>query len=346
MQTTSIDQIREFARTISTREAITPAVLHLMAQGQTPTGHAVYKLLGQGSQTTINDQIKLTYQSLSNLLVPIINSSPYADDGPQRPELMVLFAQFIALFDQATAKAGNHWRDERAELERQLSDCKLVIEHHQESINILTLECQAQQQARQEAILRFQDAATEITSLRRELADMKEIAHRQADRIEHLEQAIKAANAAHEQAAAEAFEDKRQLTMQLVEQQATASATQSFLESKSAEFQSAASIAQRALDDARQAQSELKTNLMLEVQKATQRGDDLARHCKVMEGRENELNARLSELDTKLSTARAEALAASSEATTLSKENALLKRLSDSLQASLERALTKAATQS
>lgn len=107
------DEIRAFAKQNGTREAITPAVLYLLQQGETPTGHAVYKLLGQGSQTTINNQIKVAYQELSGLITPLLAVD---SDAPATPNIPLLFNAFLKLFDQAALAASATWCTEKAEL--------------------------------------------------------------------------------------------------------------------------------------------------------------------------------------------------------------------------------------
>jgi len=107
------DEIRAFAKQNGTREAITPAVLHLLQQGETPTGHAVYKLLGQGSQTTINNQIKVAYQELGGLIAPILATDV---DSAATPNIPILFNAFLKLFDQAALAASATWNNEKTEL--------------------------------------------------------------------------------------------------------------------------------------------------------------------------------------------------------------------------------------
>lgn len=134
MQLSSEEQIRTFAQANGTRQAIVPAVLHLMQQGQSPTGHAVYKLLGQGSQTTINDQIKRAYQELGALIAPIMATQ--TDDGASS-SVPVLFKAFLELFNQATESASSRWLQERDVLKQQLRELQASLDralasHHAE----------------------------------------------------------------------------------------------------------------------------------------------------------------------------------------------------------------------
>lgn len=120
-----IEEIRRIAQQQGTREAIVPAVLYLLKQGVSPTGHAVHKTIGQGSQTTINDQIKVAYSTIGNALAPLLEGN-----AGEQSSMPALFNTFLSLFDMATQVAASTWQEEKTAIlqeSQRLSDANVAL---------------------------------------------------------------------------------------------------------------------------------------------------------------------------------------------------------------------------